>query len=411
MSRGRGPQLLFTLFLVAVVFSIQAPLPGVGSKYASVNASDGVLLCIAGLFVWRRARTGDWTVELTMPRMTSWFLIVGGWILVTVLVAVIREPVPVLANTLWALKWFEIVVLAVLVQSFASEIDWDRLLAVLIGGGVVVAVVGLFQSLTASSTFGRATVLWQNPNTMAVFLALPGLLSLLNGALWMGDRPRRARLSFSIGVICLLGLLSTGSRSGMVTLVVGMCLGVYLLRKRLPVRLFAGGLGGGLSVAGALVFTTRPWLIDRLIPIQLAGGTLRVNQAFVGGLESRSRLAIEAVDLWTRQPIFGYGWFASPENPRVGYLDILYTQLLVDTGAFGFILIMVFYLVVVRTFLASRTAESLVVPVAGASWMVGLLVAGIGGAHARVPRLMFLLVVVLAIAVAFRSRKTRTFWA
>jgi hypothetical protein len=43
--------------------------------------------------------------------------------------------------------------------------------------------------------------------------------------------------------------------------------------------------------------------------------------------------------------------------------------------------------------------------------MVGLLVAGIGGAHARVPRLMFLLVVVLAIAVAFRSRKTRTFWA
>jgi hypothetical protein len=411
MNSDTWPNLFLTLFLVSVLFSLQLPLPGVESRYASVNAADFVVVALGGLFLAQRVRSGDWRVKLTVPEVTVWFCLLGGWILVTVLVAVVREPVPVVANVLWTLKWFEITGLLVLAQSFSASVDWDRALVLLLAGGTLIAAIVFAQNITASGTYVRSTVLWRNPNTLSVFLALPALLGLLNGALWLRERPRRARLSFLAGAVCLVGVLTAGSRSGMITLFVGAAVGAVLLRDRLPIYTLAAGVTGAASLVVPVLLTTRPWLLKRYIPLALTDGGLTLNSTFFGGLIGRFKLTQKAIDLWTQQPIFGYGWFASPENPRVGFLDVLYSQLLVDLGLVGFVLAITFYLVVVRAFVACISDVSLVVPAVGASWLVGLLAAGIGGAHARVPRLLFLLLIVLVAAAALESRDNRRFWA
>jgi hypothetical protein len=402
---------LFALFLVSILFSLQLPLSGVGSEYASVNASDFVVLALGGVFLAQRIQTGDWRLKLSIPEVTVWFCLLGGWILATVLVAVIREPVSSLANVLWTLKWFEIAGLLVLAQSFSTAVDWDRMLTVLLAGGTLIAAVAVVQNITASGTYARATVLWRNPNTMSVFLALPALLGLLNGALWVREGPVRARLSFLAGTVCLVGVLSAGSRSGIITLLVGGTVGVVLLRDRLPVPTLVAAVVGTASLLIPVLLVTRPWLLNRYLPFILTDGELALNPSFFGGLEARFNLTKEAISLWVQQPIFGYGWFASPENPRVGFLDVLYSQILVDLGAFGFLFAIVFYLVFVRAFIVRISDVSLAVPVVGASWLVGLLAAGIGGAHARVPRLMFCLVILLVATAALESRDSRRFWA
>lgn len=411
MSCNRLVNLLFALFLVSILFSIQLPIPGVGSKYASINAVDFVVLAIGGVFVCQRTRTDEWEIELTVPKVTAGFCLLGAWILLTVAIAAVREPVSVLVNVLWTLKWFEIAVFLFLAQSFADDVDWDSVLTLLFGGGALIAVIATVQNITATSTYAQSTVLWRNPNTLAVFLALPALLGLLNGALWFRERPRRAWLSSLAGASCLVGVLTAGSRSGMITLVVGGSIGGVLLRERLPVRTLLAGIFGIISIVFPLLLATRPWILDRYLPVRLVDGTLALNGTFFGGLESRFRLTQEAIGLWIQQPIFGYGWLASPENPRVGFLDMLYSQLLVDLGAIGFVLAIGFYLILIRAFLVRITDNSLTVPVAGAGWLVGMLAAGIGGAHARVPRLMFLLVFLLVATAALYSRDTKAFWA
>jgi len=197
----------------------------------------------------------------------------------------------------------------------------------------------------------------------------------------------------------------------MITLVIGGSIGLLILRDRLPVRAFAAGIVAVVSFALPLLLATRPWIVSRYLPVTLTNGKLALNPVFFGGLESRFQLTKKALNLWTQQPIFGYGWFASPENPKVGYLDVLYSQLLVDLGAIGFVLALGFYLVVVRAFVTRISSSSLSVPTAGAGWLVGMLAAGIGGAHVRVPRLLFLLVFVLVAASSLYSRDTRRFWS
>jgi hypothetical protein len=166
-----------------------------------------------------------------------------------------------------------------------------------------------------------------------------------------------------------------------------------------------------VSLFVPLLLATRPWLFKRYVPLVLINGEFGLNPSFFGGLESRLRLTQKAIGLMEQQPIFGFGWFASPENPRVGYLDVLYSQLLVDLGVVGFVLAIAFYLIVVRAFIIRISDVSLVVPVVGAGWLAGLLTAGIGGAHARVPRLLFVLVVLLVATAAFKERDYRLFWA
>ncbi|WP_254279252.1 O-antigen ligase family protein [Haloarcula marina] len=399
----RAPHALFLLFVLSVVFSVQFPLPLAASQYASVNLSDFVLLAIAGLFVLERLRTDDWRVTLSMPTPTTWFLVAGGWMVASLAVAAVRSPGVAVANALWTLKWFEVAVLFVFAQAFADRVDWNALLVVLTASGIVVALTTVARTLSTTG-FARVTAFWHNPNTLAVFLALPALLCLVHGAVRIRERPGQALVAVLGGFCCLVAVVSTGSRSGLITLVVGVAVATTLSYRRLSVPLLVGGVGTGVVAGGALL-TTRPQLLERFLPtIAFREGSIVLSGAGTGAIYGRYELTRKALDLWTERPVFGYGWFASPENSTVSFLDVFYTQVLVDLGLVGFVLVGVFYLVMVRTFVVQRTTASLVVPTAGGAWLVGLLAAGIGGGHPRIPRIMFLLVLVLVAANGLRRR-------
>lgn len=410
MTSDWKPQFLFTVFLLSILFSIQYPLPGVGSKFASINAADIVLVGIGLFFVSELHLSDHSKIELGVPKVTGWFVILSVWIILSVIVAAIRGSVSVLPNVLWMLKWIEIGGFLLLTQIFSNRVDWGRLLNLLIVCGGVIGTVATFQTLTSTGQFTQSTVFWENPNTLAVFLALPTLLGILNGSSWSTTSYRKSIASYTLGTLSLLGLLTSGSRSGMITLVIGGAVAAVLLYSVLDIRIALGGpLAGGLIAGGSLLIT-RPWLLKRYIPIYMDNGNVTVNQAFIGGLESRLQLTRKAIDLWTDRPFIGYGWFSSPESPIVGYLDMFYTQLLVDIGIIGLAISLAFYISFFRSLVQRQASGCQVVPAVGAGWLAGLLAAGIGGAHARVPRIMFLLMILLVAASSLNSDDRELFW-
>ncbi|WEL20554.1 O-antigen ligase family protein [Halorhabdus sp. BNX81] len=399
------PQILFSALLLAVVFSVQFPVPGVGSQFVSLNLSDLVALAIVIAFVVERSVADDWHISIPLPRITALYILATVWIVITVAVAVIREPVSVVASTFWTLKWLEILVVFVLAQQYRDEIDWRSIMSLLIGAALLISLAAIVETATTSG-WNQPTVFWHNPNTLAVFLGLPSLLCLAFGAVEIQRRPRVGVLSLGLGLVLVLGVGATGSRSGVITLVVGATVAVILARRRISTPLLLGTASGGVLLGlGGLWLTDRFYLFRRFFPtITLQEGGIVFSGPGTNGLYTRYELVIDAIGLWSRQPVFGYGWMASPENPHVGYLDVLYSQLLVDVGLFGLVLVLALYLGIARAFIIRRADSSLALCVTGAGWLFGMLTAGIGGAHVRVPRLMFLLVIILAAAAHLSCR-------
>lgn len=398
------PQVLFTAFVLAVLFSLQFPLPGVDSQFASLNLSDLIVLLVFLAFVGERAVADDWTLSFPLPRVTGIYVLATTWIVLTVAVAVLREPVSVLPSVLWTLKWLEILAVFVLAQQYREEIDWRWVVGVLVGGALLIALATIVHTAT-SSGWAQPTVFWRNPNTLGVFLGLPSLLCLIFGAIRIRHEPRVGVIALVAGLALVLGVVATASRSGMITLVVGATVAVVLARHWISTPAIVGSAGGGVVLGiGGLWITGRLTLLGKFFPtIALQDGAVVLSGPGTGGIYTRYELFLEAVDLWLQQPIFGYGWLASPENPRVGFLDVLYSQLLVDVGLIGLVLVIGLYLAMIRGFVSRRALSSPALCVAGAGWIAGMLAAGVGGSHVRVPRLMFLLVIVLAAAAHLAS--------
>lgn len=393
------PQVLFTALVLAVLFSVQFPLPGVDSQYVSINLSDLVILVIFLTFIAERAVADDWVLSFPLAHMTGLYVVVSTWLVVVLAVAVVREPVSVVPSALWTLKWLEILMVLVLAQQYREEIDWRSLTLVLVGAALVIALDTIVHTATTSG-WEQPTTFWRNPNTLGVFLGLPSLLCLIYGSIRVRQNPWLGIAALLCGIVFVLGVGATGSRSGMITLVIGLATAVLLARRWLSTGFLVGSAGGSiLAVFGGLWITGRITLFRKFFPtVTFRDGTVVLSGPGTGGLYARYEMLLEAVHLWLQQPIFGYGWLASPENPRVGYLDVLYSQLLVDVGLIGLVLVLLLYLSFVRAFVSRRELCSPTFSVAGAGWIIGMLAAGIGGAHVRVPRIMFLMVLLLAAA-------------
>lgn len=398
---------LFVLFSLAIIFSIQLPLPFIASKYASVNSSDFAILLIFGTLVWehRHRRLRDWDLRLSQPRVLAWFLVAGAWIVVTLAVAIVRTETSMLPNILWALKWFEIAAFFVLAQQYANRVDWNLVVWTVLGSGLVqvLIAIGLTPFLTGYnrigpasvlSTYGQPTVFWQNPNALSVFFALIAILAVLTGGCSLASRPRPAVGFLAGGTLASVGVVLTGSRSGLIALLSGLVVASLLSYRHLSKRLVAGVGGTGLLVGLGSASVWNSVILERFLPtVSFEGGSIVLTGKGTGAIYSRYDLTLRAVDLWRQQPIFGYGWFASPET--VGYLDVFYAQMLVDVGIVGVVIFVGFYLALFRAFVSNRVRGSVVLSAASAGWVVGLLCAGIGGAYARVPRLMFLFTLLL----------------
>jgi hypothetical protein len=388
---------LLLFVVLSLVFSFEIPLQGLGTDYASINAIDLSIPVLLGAVLVDSYLRDDWTFELTLHRTTAAFAIVSGWIVVTLVVAWIRSPVSVLASTLWTLKFFEVMVLFLAAQRhFTTRSGWMIVRAILLSGAVV-AVASLFVQSR------RVRIFFDNPNSLSVFFNLVVLLGLVLAV--RRDSLARA-VPLAVAVAAGYALLLTGSRSGILGLVVGLATLLVLVRDRLPrYSLLYLAVGGAVGVAAAWVAVPDILLARYTNWITFEGGTIKLTNTIAAqSFRGRMVLIEKAIGLFRQQPVFGYGWYASPS--RVGYLDVYYSTLLVELGTVGFVLMTLLHLEILRDWLAIHRHS--VVGAAGTAWFVSILAQSVGGSFFRVPQLMFLLVLVLAAAAAIAGLDTRS---
>lgn len=394
--------LLYTVLVVAIAFSAQIPVLQSVTRYASVNSEDVAILTLVVGYLWYKLGSDDWCVRLGVPSFFFSFTLVTAWIVLTVVVAFVRSPYSVAPNVLWTLKWLEALVLYVVVRDWLSRAVAKRTVSVLLASGYVVAATATLNSVVTDVP--RVTSFWRNPNMLAVFLSLIVALGLARTVERI-DRDGTVPWVYLGGTaVALLGIGSTGSRSGLICLLTALGVGAILVRDRIDiVQFLPAATVTVVASAVALWFTSRQ-LFNRF----LVGVTLRDGQLVLVGqtasFYSRYRLLLKGLRLAAERPVFGYGWFASPENPAVGILDNLYPQLLVDLGVIGFILMLVFYVLHFREFVPAALDEDFVPGVASTGWFAGMLAGSIGAAYPRVPRLMFLTMLLLGVCAAVRTR-------
>jgi O-antigen ligase len=292
------------------------------------------------------------------------------------------------------LKWFEIFSLLILAQYHSDKVNWKRIVPLLVGSGVLLSLSAIFQ-LIRTDGWSRPSIFWQNPNALAIFLCLPTLFCLLYGSIYIQRDIVKGISLFFAGVLMVIGIGSTGSRTGFIVLFTGALVLIAFYYKQIPIRHLLGAMSASITLSTILLIVAdRTNFVLRFLPeISTSAGSLTIQPP--PGIVGRYQLIQKGIDLWIQQPVFGYGWFASPENPNVGFLDLFYVQILVDLGIIGFILVMLFYANFIREFLHQAHASPEAVSVVGAGWLIGIMAGGIGEAWPRVPRLMFLLILLL----------------
>jgi len=390
---------LFLLVVASLVFSLEFPIEGLGSRYASINMIDFVILLIVLVFVIDNFARNTWDLRLTLPRVTAFLAVVSGWIVVTLFVASLRSPLSILASVLWTLKWFEVILLFVLAQHYLDYRTARRVISgfFIAGTGLVIVSILLFQIFNIR----RIRIFFDNPNTLSVFFNFLIFLGLAFAI----DRKYFPR-ALSIGAVLLAGLalLFTGSRSGILGFGVGIFALVVLTRDRLPrYGLVYLGLGGvGLALSAPFVLPEDLWV--RLTNwIQFENGTVTLADTIAArSFRTRLELIDRGIELFLQQPIFGYGWYASPS--RVGFLDVHFTTVLVELGVVGFLLIFVLYAIVFRAWLNIRRHD--ILGTAGAAWFVSILAQSIGGNFLRTPQVLFILLVFLAAGTAVAQEQS-----
>ena len=283
------------LVLLALVL---APVLGgvpVGEQYGGdvglwalrITALAGALLVL----VHRGMVVSGWS------RATGWAL--GGWALWTVVSMLVHSRMltsPVLLFTMLPAAWDTLAVLGLMLAVRNLSIDrggraWT--LPALQLGMAVVAGTAVLQSLGNPPGF-RATGTFFSPNFAAGFL---GLCLPLLAVSSLETKGRAGALLWAALIgLCGAGLVSTGSRSGIVLAVAGTVVAVALSAWRRPagVRVLRLALVAAALLAGALL--TRGAVLDRT-----AGGAQEHSGAF------RSETWKGAVSMAAANPILGTG--------------------------------------------------------------------------------------------------------
>ena len=197
---------------------------------------------------------------------------------------------------------------------------WDRLVVLLLVIGAIHGVVAILWAIPATNGLipfvpllggepnpsSRAVGLFNNPNT---FGNLEAMIIVL--ALWSGV----ARRLWPLIVLCVIGLLPSGSREALLGLVVAVSLMVLLSPGRALGPVGALGLAAGIFIA--------------LVP--------NAQQRFDPSGYSGDSSLLERFELWdlafgaiARSPIIGYG-----QTSGLRAVDQAYLNWLVDGGVLG----------------------------------------------------------------------------
>jgi len=250
---------------------------------------------------------------------------------------------------------------------------------------------------------------WGNPNAIGTFYFL---MTLVFFALLIHRDSWNPWLFIGMGLSFLVLILS-GSRTALLALAAGSPVVMFELRDRLSVkRVIWSGAILGVS-AGILLLFLNPFFVKKFfITIDIIelfqSGQVSFSGGQTGGITKRIEMAQRGLRLFSDQPLFGYGWFASPENPRVSIIDMHYPVLLVDLGLPGAGLMLTLYTLILYRFHSLCQRSNIWIPAVGTAWYVGLLVSGLANSNIRVPRMMFITILLLVAARAVSERNLIT---
>jgi O-antigen ligase len=382
----------FAAVTLLIVFSVEFPLGLEISEYASINTEDIAVVFLSLWLVKRVLIDKERTIGPLLPAVMAVLLLATSWIILTFGIASVRSSQSVAASALWVMKWFEVLVFFVCVQHLLKRHSAAIVVKTIVAGGTILSVYSIYASQFL--TGWRVRVFFGNPNTLAAFFVLIIAISFAGA---IANR-NRTRLGYVLtGLLAGGATLTTLSRSGIIALLVSLCMLVVLHYRDLTQRVLAGLVTGAVGLALIMSYLLQDRL-DRLFNwieitpngIALASGT--------AGKSFRVRLELlqKSWNLWIEQPIFGYGWFASPS--RVGFLDNLYAILLVELGLFGFVIMLALYTVVIRALFQMGQLGSSYLSNAILGWFVGVLAMSIGGGFLRAPQIMMLWMLLLTVA-------------
>lgn len=265
-------------------------------------------------------------------------------------------------------------ILGTYVVARTSAPDWDRLVTILLAIGALHGIVSILWAIPATSSLipfvplqaglpnpsSRATALFNNPNTFGVVEAMIVVLAFWNGV------GRRGALAI---VLCVAGILLSGSREALVGLVIGCSVVVIRSPRR------ALGPAGALGIAVGVVLALVPTVQRRFDPSGFAEDS---------SLLERFELWDEAIEAFLRSPIIGYG-----QTSGLRAVDQAYLNWLVDGGLIGASLWLAAIVMIGLSFSARPVLVVMLVvgllgnPFAGPA--LALLLVLLGASHLRSP--------------------------
>jgi hypothetical protein len=256
---------------------------------------------------------------LRLRRAHRWVLVLSVTVLIAYFLPVVRLQSS--SQTRQDLTWIlgGLVVLAV---SVASPPSARALVRVILLTGAVAAVISLLQQ---DYVQGRLQGLGLNPNYLAVYLAVPIVISV-----GLALR-RRSPLWLAAGAVCLPALLASRSREGFLAAVAGVAFVIIQGRSRSRQALMI------LAVAATVMLF--PGDLDSIASLG-AGGRSAAELSYDNAV--RARVALFAVHVVLSNPVRGIGFGQFPAYAAVSsalgiYITTTneYLLLAAETGLIG----------------------------------------------------------------------------
>jgi O-antigen ligase len=247
---GDGERLALGLTAVAVAM-LPLLTPGGPGNLAPVDPL--IALALAGCLLWA-GKSGH---RLRFPYVAPMALLVAGGALGALAGPVPKDGIVALSQDLWLVAWCWAVAnlassherLKVLLATWAySAIAW----AVALFAGLIAGASALTGQTASEGS--RTALTFGDPSYCASYFFISIMI------IWASKYPRRRSMRVAAYALLIAALVSTGSNSGMVSVIVGVAtaavIGIYLRRGLVPaVAAFAVLLLGGFVVASSVSWT------------------------------------------------------------------------------------------------------------------------------------------------------------